>query len=152
MTTAAPPEHEALPEPGARQRVTFPVTGMFCAACASRIQRQLAATPGVRDAAVNFATTKATVELDDAPLDAIAAAVREAGYDVGTDALTVAVSELRFAAGVARLEQAVAAVPGVVAAVANHRCHLTRNSPKAAMPPIIRPNSRRMKLSINSGH
>ena len=126
MTTAAPPEREALPEPGARQRVTFPVTGMFCAACASRIQRQLAATPGVRDAAVNFATTKATVELDDAPLDAIAAAVREAGYDVGTDSLTVAVSELRFAAGVARLEQAVAAVPGVVAAVANQAAEALR--------------------------
>jgi len=126
VTTAAPPEHDAPPEPGARQRVTFPVTGMFCAACASRIQRQLAATPGVRDATVNFATTKATVELDDAPLDAIAAAVREAGYDVGTDALTVAVSELRFAAGVARLEQAVAAVPGVVAAVANQAAESVR--------------------------
>ena len=126
MTTAAPPEADAPPERGAHRRVTFPVTGMFCAACASRIQRQLAATPGVKDAAVNFATTKATVELDDAPLDAVAAAVREAGYDVGTDTLTVAVSGLRFAAGVARLEQAVAAVPGVVEAVANQAAEAVR--------------------------
>ena len=34
----------------------------------------------------------------------------------------------------------------------DHKCHLTRNSRKAAMPPIIRPNSRRTKLSTNSGH
>jgi len=111
---------------GTRQRVTFPVVGMFCAACATRIQRQLAATPGVRDAAVNFATTKATVELDAARLDDVAAAVREAGYDVGTDALTVAVAGLRFASGVARLEQAAAAVPGVVAAAANQAAESLR--------------------------
>ncbi|MGA2383030.1 MAG: copper-translocating P-type ATPase [Gemmatimonadales bacterium] len=124
--TATPLDVDAPPENGARQRVTFPVTGMFCAACASRIQRQLAATPGVREASVNFATTKATVELDDARLDTVAAAVREAGYDVGTDALTVAVSELRFASGVARLERAVAAVPGVVEAVANQAAEAVR--------------------------
>jgi Cu+-exporting ATPase len=92
---------------------------MSCAACAARIQRQLAATSGVRDAAVNFATTKATVEFDGTPPGDLVQAVREAGYDVGTDALTAAVTGLRFASGVARLEAAVRAVPGVLSAAAN---------------------------------
>ena len=124
--TTSPATVEAPPENGTRRRVTFPVVGMFCAACATRIQRQLAATPGVRDAAVNYATTKATVELDDAQLDDLAAAVRDAGYDVGTDTLTVAVSGLRHASGVARLEQTVAAVRGVTAAVANQAAESVR--------------------------
>jgi Cu+-exporting ATPase len=124
--TTSPAAVEAPPENGTRRRVTFPVVGMFCAACATRIQRQLAATEGVRDAAVNFATTKATVELDGAQLDDLAAAVRDAGYDVGTDALTVAVSGLRHASGVARLEQAVASVRGVTEAVANQAAESVR--------------------------
>ncbi len=120
MTTSTTPVAvEGPPRNGAGERVSFPVVGMFCAACATRIQRQLAQVPGVRDAAVNFATTKATVDLEGVGLDAVRAAVRDAGYDVGTDVVPVAVSGLRFASGVARLEQAVRGVRGVTDAVAN---------------------------------
>ena len=126
MTASAPPALDAPPAPGTRQRVTFPVVGMFCAACATRIQRQLAGTAGVREAAVNFATTKATVELDGARLGDVAAAVREVGYDVGSDVLTLAVAGLRFASGVGRLEAALAAVPGVLAAAANQAAESVR--------------------------
>jgi Cu+-exporting ATPase len=122
----APPPRADVPGVSTRRRVTFPVVGMSCAACASRVQRQLAATPGVRDAAVNFATTKATVELDGGAPQALVDAVREAGYDVGTDGLTVAVSDLRFAAGVTRLETALRAVRGVVRAVANPAAEAVR--------------------------
>ena len=118
MATATPPATpEAAPAREGRQRVTFPVVGMSCAACASRIQRQLAATPGVRDAAVNFGTTKATVELDGVPAGALIAAVREAGYDVGSDALTLAITDLRSAPDASRLERAVREVPGVIGAM-----------------------------------
>ncbi len=119
-SAAAPVEPTAPPAPvPGRRRVTFPVVGMSCAACASRIQHQLGATPGVMDAAVNFATTNATVEYDGASPAALMAAVRGAGYDVGTDTLTIAVADLRFAPEPARLEHALAAVPGVVAATAS---------------------------------
>ena len=110
---------------GAR-RLSFPVAGMSCAACASRIQQQLAGTPGVRDVAVNFATAKATVEVQDLGPAALIAAVREAGYDVGTDSLTLAITDLRSAPDVARLERAVAAVPGVVGAAANPAAETVR--------------------------
>ncbi len=95
-------------------RFVFPVTGMHCAGCAASVQKRLAAVPGVRDAAVNLATRKATVDWEGnggaAPL--FVDAVRSAGYDVATDVITAPVSGLRLAP-TARLEAAVAAVPGV---------------------------------------
>jgi len=49
---------------GVGERVDVPVTGMSCAACARRIETELARAPGVRRAAVNLATSRATVEYD----------------------------------------------------------------------------------------
>jgi Cu+-exporting ATPase len=126
MTTSSSPAPAAPPAADRRQRVTFPLVGMSCAACASRIQRQLVATAGVEDAAVNFATTKATVEFRGVPPAALMSAVRDAGYDVGTDALTIAVEGLRFAPDPARLERALRELPGVVAAAANPAAEYVR--------------------------
>lgn len=47
-------------------RITLPVEGMTCGACATTVQKRLTQAPGVRDAAVNYATGKATVRFDDA--------------------------------------------------------------------------------------
>ena len=41
--------------------ISFPVTGMTCAACQARVQRALAAEPGVIDASVNLLTSTAAV-------------------------------------------------------------------------------------------
>ncbi len=52
----------ALPQSEANtEQCDLPVTGMSCAACARRIERQLGKAPGVQSASVNFATGKATV-------------------------------------------------------------------------------------------
>jgi Cu+-exporting ATPase len=61
-----------------------PVTGMHCAACAARIEKALAAAPGVATAGVNFATERATVQYDPAATtpEALREAVRGQGYDV----------------------------------------------------------------------
>ena len=45
-------------------RRIFPVTGMSCAACATRVEKTIAHTKGVRSAAVNFAASEVTVEYD----------------------------------------------------------------------------------------
>ncbi len=45
--------------------VEFDVTGMTCGSCAARVQRALAGEDGVKDAVVNYATGRATVELAD---------------------------------------------------------------------------------------
>ena len=109
-------------------RVAFPVVGMTCAACVSRVRRQLAGIPGVRDAAVNLATNKATVELDRGavPPQALVAAIRAAGYDVGTESVSIAVEDLRLLPDVEPLESALAVVPGVLAAVANRAADTVR--------------------------
>jgi len=117
-------------------RATFPVTGMTCAGCASTIQRRLAAVRGVREANVNLATRKATVEAEPAALGSLVGAVREAGYDVGADTVTISIRGLRHAPGVARLEDALRAVPGVLAAVANAAAEAVRAT---VVPGLVTP-------------
>src|ERR1700739_1578833 len=63
------------------QRVELDVTGMSCASCADRVERQLNKTDGVR-ASVNFATRVATIEVDHHMSAAdLCEVVRQAGYD-----------------------------------------------------------------------
>ena len=63
--------------------LALPIEGMTCAACVGRVERALAATPGVVSAAVNLATERATVRvLAGTPREALVGAVRRAGYDV----------------------------------------------------------------------
>src|SRR3954454_16482218 len=66
------------------ERISLPITGMNCAACAARIEKVLRAAPGVEHANVNFATHRATVEYDPSVIGSsdLAQAVREAGYGV----------------------------------------------------------------------
>ena len=63
--------------------ISFPVTGMTCAACQARVQRALSAEPGVIDASVNLVTRSAAVRYDPAALtpEDLIAAVRATGYD-----------------------------------------------------------------------
>jgi P-type Cu+ transporter len=56
-------ESEVNPVPGL-ERVSFPVTGMTCAACQSFVQRTLAGAEGVKDATVNLMLHNATVTFD----------------------------------------------------------------------------------------
>jgi Cu+-exporting ATPase len=63
------------------QRVELDVTGMSCASCAARVERQLNAIDGVR-ASVNYATRVATIDAAEAiDPDELCEAVRLAGYD-----------------------------------------------------------------------
>jgi Cu+-exporting ATPase len=45
-----------------RQRRTFPVEGMTCASCVSRVEKKLCGLPGVLNVKVNLATEKVVVE------------------------------------------------------------------------------------------
>jgi heavy metal translocating P-type ATPase len=61
----------------------FDVTGMTCAACARRVEKALAAVPGVAEATVNLPLEKATVTADgDLAPGALEAAVAAAGYEL----------------------------------------------------------------------
>ena len=62
--------------------VRLPVTGMTCAACQANVQRALARTPGVTEAAVNLMTAIATVHFDPAVVTptGLVGVIRAAGY------------------------------------------------------------------------
>jgi Cu+-exporting ATPase len=80
------------------------IDGMTCASCVARVEKALRAVPGVSEASVNLATEKASVQGQAAP-DALAAAVRAAGYEADI--------ELPDAAGAApvRRKQAAGTLP-----------------------------------------
>ncbi|MBK6780712.1 MAG: cadmium-translocating P-type ATPase [Gemmatimonadetes bacterium] len=92
----------APPEP----TVEFAVSGMTCAACSARVQRQLEKTPGVARASVNLMTNAATVAYDPArtsPHD-LAAVIRDTGYGAELPAPDQTVEE-ELAAEEARYER-----------------------------------------------
>jgi len=64
------------------KHATIPIGGMTCAACASRIERVLGKTEGIKKASVNLSTEKATVEYDPEiiRLSAIKQAINKLGY------------------------------------------------------------------------
>ena len=98
----------------------FPVAGMTCASCVSRVERALKKVPGVDAASVNLATEQATVE-SAAPLDAAAlsAAVAQAGFELPQATLRLAIDGMTCASCVSRVEKALKKVPGVLAASVN---------------------------------
>jgi Cu+-exporting ATPase len=75
--------HDHSTSTGSAERVDLPITGMTCAACANRIEKQLNKQSGVEKAAVNFATAKATVNYDprQTNVPALIQTVKDAGYD-----------------------------------------------------------------------
>ena len=105
----------------ANTRISFPVEGMTCGACAVTVQKRLAEEPGVTEAAVNYATGKATltIDRDQVKVADLVKAIREVGYDSGKVAVDLAVEGLHYASGVSRLEQELMEVNGVLAASAN---------------------------------
>ena len=84
------PNHESQESPGegAESRLEFSVTGMSCAGCAANIERSLRKVAGVREAAVNLATGRATVLYNARVVGRreLAKAVRDAGYGVAATA------------------------------------------------------------------
>ncbi|MDH3290850.1 MAG: heavy metal translocating P-type ATPase [Gemmatimonadota bacterium] len=111
-----------------RARVTLPVEGMTCGACATTVQKRLARAEGVADAAVNYATGKATVTIDDSMVKVadLVRAVREAGYDCAKATVAFGIEGLHYATGVSRIESNLSALPGVLTAVANQATEQVR--------------------------
>ncbi|HUG24116.1 heavy metal translocating P-type ATPase [Piscinibacter sp.] len=99
---------------------SLPVEGMTCASCVARVERSLAAVPGVEQANVNLATEAAHVRADSAvALDSLRAAVEKAGYQVGEQTVRLRIDGMTCASCVSRVEKALKQVPGVTAATVN---------------------------------
>jgi Cu+-exporting ATPase len=99
---------------------TLPIDGMSCASCAGRVERALAAVPGVAQAGVNLATEVASVRGDaSVGLDALRAAVEGAGFSVAQRSERLGIEGMSCASCAGRVEKALRQVPGVVAADVN---------------------------------
>lgn len=106
------------------------VQGMSCAACVRRVEAGIKDLEGVRDAAVNLATSKVAVEFDPGIVteDAIKQKIEEIGYEPldldgakggGPQKTTLLVGGMSCAACVRRVETALKDVPGVEDASVN---------------------------------
>ncbi len=62
------------------QTQSFVITGMTCANCSARVEKELKAQPGVKSANVNLATEKATVSFEDTTPEALINSVENIGY------------------------------------------------------------------------
>src|SRR4030043_999395 len=103
------------------EKARIHVTGMTCTTCAATIEKGLAQTPGVEKAGVRFASEKAAVEYDPSKVDLaeITKTISELGYQVATRKSIFPVSGMTCASCVARVEEALSSVPGVVSANVN---------------------------------
>ena len=102
-------------------RWTLPVSGMTCASCVTRVEKALSRVEGVSSASVNLAAGTATVTVDPGKVGPwrLAAAVRDAGYEVPVERTTFPIQAMSCASCVGRAERALRSVPGVLAASVN---------------------------------
>lgn len=100
--------------------LTLPIRGMSCASCAGRVEKALQAIEGVAAAHVNLAGGTARISLtEEVGADRLAGAIAKAGYEVATITNRLHLEGMSCASCVGRVEKALAAVAGVVAARVN---------------------------------
>lgn len=101
-------------------RLQFPLSGLSCASCVARAEKAIRVVPGVREASVNLAGESAEVALDDpARIAEVVAALEAAGYPPRRRTFELAIEGMTCAGCAARIERALRAVPGVLAAHVN---------------------------------
>jgi Cu+-exporting ATPase len=98
------------------KQITLPVQGMTCASCVAHVERALKNVDGVADVNVNLATEKASVELTPggSEVSKLISAVRDSGYDVATEKVSLPIGGMTCASCVAHVEEALAKTPGVL--------------------------------------
>ncbi|MFM7303866.1 MAG: heavy-metal-associated domain-containing protein, partial [Alphaproteobacteria bacterium] len=84
-------------------RLSLPIEGMTCAACAGRVERALRKLPGVVEVQVNPATDRAEVQ-GSADAAALKQAVEGAGYGVTEAQFDLAIGGMSCAACAGRVE------------------------------------------------
>ena len=123
-------------------RLTLPVDGMTCAACAGRVERGLATADGVAGATVNFATGEAAVTFDPATTGVrqLADAIAATGYDVRADVLRVPLARPMTAS---ELEAALSDLSGLLGADVDGNQAVVH-----ALPGTIRPDDLAARVGV----
>ncbi len=99
---------------------SFQIEGMSCASCVGRVEKALAAVPGVTEASVNLATETARVMFDDTVnTQTLTTTLTDAGYPAVTEEVTLEIEGMTCASCVGRVEKALSAGDGVLQASVN---------------------------------
>jgi len=111
----------ARTSPKKANKASIHITGMTCTTCARTVAKGLSHTPGVEEANVNFASQKASIEYDPEKVNLakIKDTVSQLGYGVATKKSIFPVGGMTCASCVARVEEALSSVPGVISASVN---------------------------------
>lgn len=104
-----------------QKEIAMQVSGMTCAACASRIEKGLKRMPGVTDANVNLATETSNVTYDPAETgaEAIQEKIEKLGYHVVTEKAEFDIEGMTCAACANRIEKRLNKIEGVTNAPVN---------------------------------
>lgn len=102
------------------ERLVLPIQGMYCAACATRLEKVLGKIDGVDHVSVNLASEKAQIKsaVKIAPA-LLMSAVEKAGFSVPQHTVTLQIKGMHCAACQQRLEKVLNKEPGVISAVVN---------------------------------
>ncbi len=103
------------------QTLKLNISGMTCAACSARIEKNLNKVPGVLGANVNLASEQASILFDPAQVapELFIETVRKTGYDVASQKLELDIGGMTCAACSARIEKNLGKAHGVVSANVN---------------------------------
>jgi len=103
------------------KETSLSISGMTCASCVAHVEKALNELPGVEKATVNLATERATVQFANREIgtDVLIEAVRNSGYDVPSETLTLPIGGMTCASCVAHVEKGLEGVPGVTKVAVN---------------------------------
>ncbi len=118
------------------QSLSLPVSGMTCASCSTRLEKQLNRLPGV-EAAVNLANETATIRFRTAETTAaqILDTIRKTGFDVPPRHVMLKISGMTCASCASRIENVVNKLPGMEIAV-----NLASETARAVLQPGVELN------------
>ena len=106
---------------GKELSVTIPITGMNCAACSARVERELGSLSGISSAGVNLMMGRGMVDYDPEKVELrqIIERIEELGFGVSAERQEFLVSGMSCAACSARVEERLKSLPGVKEAAVN---------------------------------
>ncbi|MFD2216545.1 heavy metal translocating P-type ATPase [Metabacillus endolithicus] len=103
------------------EQVSLGITGMTCASCATRIEKNLLKIDGVGKANVNLASEKVSVSYNSSQtsVEQLMESVKKTGYGVREEKTTLVITGMTCAACATRIEKGLKKVDGVVNANVN---------------------------------
>ena len=104
------------------KRTVIKIGGMHCAGCVNSIQGLVSEISGVKKVEVNLATEKASIEFDPShvKLDFIENAIKEIGYNVIYERISLQIGGISDSADAEKIEQSLIHIEGIKSASVNY--------------------------------